>query len=87
MERIIGSSNFKVYVQVTALFRENGNLVPLSFVWEDGRRYTIDKIKDVRPAPSLRAGGAGMRYTCMVQGRQTYLFREEDRWFMERRGN
>jgi len=79
------SNPYKVYVDVTAEFKADGTVVPLSFVWEDGRRYEIDRITDVRRAASLKAGGAGIRYTCYVSGRQTYLFREEDRWFMERK--
>jgi len=45
----------------------------------------VDRVLDVRPAASLKAGGAGTRYTVRIRGRQTYLFREEDRWFVERR--
>ena len=30
----------KVYVDVVAEFRKDGCLVPLFFVWEDGRKYT-----------------------------------------------
>jgi hypothetical protein len=43
-----------------------------------------DRVTNIRQAASLKAGGSGIRYTCMVHGRQTYLFYEEDRWFMER---
>jgi hypothetical protein len=61
----------------------------LSFIWENGKRYKIDKVLDVRPAASLKAGGAGLRYTVMVRDHETYLFLEEDKigakWFMERK--
>jgi len=76
----------KVIVLVCAEFETDGTLTPISFVWEDGTRYTIDKVLDVRRAASLKAGGTGMRYTCVVRGKQTYLYLEEDRWFMERKG-
>ena len=76
----------KVYVQVTAIFHEDGRLLPVSFIWEDGRRYEIDKVLDVARAASMKAGGTGIRYSCQVSGKQTYLFLEEDRWFMERKG-
>jgi hypothetical protein len=42
-------------------------------------------VTDVCRAASLKAGGVGMRYTCMVRNHQTYLFYEDGRWFMERR--
>lgn len=68
---------------------KDGKLIPLSIVWEDGRRFDIDKVTDVRPAASLKAGGAGIRYTISVRGRETYMYLEEDKgvhkWFLERR--
>lgn len=76
----------KVYVKVAALFHPNGKLQPVAFWWEDERRYSIDRITDVCCAASLKAGGVGIRYTCMVMGREVFLFFEEDRWFIERRG-
>ncbi|MBS3885475.1 MAG: hypothetical protein KGZ41_01265 [Dethiobacter sp.] len=74
----------KVYVKVEALFHPDGRLTPVALWWENGCRYTIDRVVDICRAASLKAGGIGMRYTCTVQGRQIYLFYEEDRWFMER---
>ena len=32
---------------------------------------------------SLKAGGAGIRYTCRIDGKLTHLFLEGDRWFVE----
>ena len=79
--------NSKIYVEVSARFTTDGRLIPESFVWEDGITYEISKIKDVRRAASLKAGGAGQRYTCMVDGREIYLFYEDNNmWFMERAG-
>lgn len=73
----------KVYVQVSAYFFADGPVLPLAVIWEDGRRFTVDRVLDIRPAASLKAGGAGMRYTVRILGKETYLFREEDRWFVE----
>ena len=84
----------KVYVPVLAKFNERGNIVPLRLMWEDGQKYTIDKILDICPAAALRAGGQGDRYTIQVNGRRSYLFFERStdlkgtnlgRWFVERR--
>jgi hypothetical protein len=79
----------KVYVDVTETRLKDGGLIPLSFVWEDGTRYEIDKVLDIRPAASLKAGGVGLRYKVRVRTRETYLFLEEEKdaakWFMERR--
>ena len=77
----------KVYVDVTAEFSKEGDLVPKSFRWEDGQVYEIERVKDVRRAASLKAGGVGMRYTCVIGGQEKHLFYEDNNmWFMERAG-
>lgn len=63
----------KVYVDVVAEFSKDGCLVPISFLWEDGRKYYIDKVQKVERCASRKAGGVGIRYTCMVQGRESHL--------------
>ncbi len=73
----------KRYVTVTAIFDEDGNLLPLSITWEDGRKFPIDKVSDIRYAASLKAGGAGIRYTVSIGGNQKYLFLEDNRWFVD----
>lgn len=73
----------KVYVEVTAAFSPQGDVVPLSVRWQDGTVFEVDRVLDVRPSAALKAGGCGMRYTCRIRGQQTYLFLDEDRWFVE----
>ena len=79
----------KVYVEVLADFDTEGNIRPVSFVWEDGNTYEIDRILDKRPAASQKAGGAGIRYYVRVRSKSTYMFMEEShgvtKWFMERK--
>ncbi|MBQ9228092.1 MAG: hypothetical protein IJ168_04590 [Eubacterium sp.] len=72
----------KHYTQVHAVFDEEGNILPLSIQYED-EELAVDRITDIRPAASLKSGGAGIRYTCYIAGRLTYLFLEETRWFFE----
>lgn len=73
----------KVYVDVTATFTKDGNLYPLYFVWEDGKRYEIDKVFESKRAASLKVGGQGIRYRCRVLGKEVYLFLEDGKWFIE----
>jgi hypothetical protein len=40
---------------------------------------------DIRRAASLKAGGCGVRYLCKIMGTETYIFFEEDKWFVERK--
>lgn len=77
----------KVYVDVMATFSKEGNLIPFMFVWEDGRKYLIDKIIKVERCASRKAGGVGTMYTCLIQGRESHLFFEVDKWFMERKAS
>lgn len=73
----------KRYVPVTADFDEYGKVRPLSVMFDE-RRFAIDRVLDVCPRASLKAGGAGMRYTCRICGQITYLFLEDcGRWFVE----
>ena len=76
----------KIYVTVTAEFTKDGRLLPKSFVWKDGHVYQIQRVTDIRRAASLRAGGAGMRYTCIVDGKESHLFYEDNNmWVVEER--
>ena len=67
----------KVYVDVTAEFTKEGVLTPKSIRWEDGIIYEVT---------SMKAGGVGMRYTCVIEGQDKYLFYEDNNmWFVEGR--
>ena len=88
------AKSVKVYVAVQADFAEDGTLLPRVITWEDGEKFAIDKIIDIRQAAAMKAGGQGDRYTIKVRGSQSYLFFERStnltgnnigRWFVERR--
>lgn len=87
-------NSIKVYVAVNADFNEDGILMPRRLTWEDGSKYEIDKVSDIRQAAAMKAGGQGDRYTIRVNGKDTYLFFERNasrsgniigRWFVERK--
>ena len=73
----------KVYVKVRADFDFDGKLIPLLFRTEDGAPQRIDRVLDVRQAASLKAGGQGIRYTCLIEDRPLFLFHDEPYWFIE----
>ncbi len=88
------SSSLKVYVPVEVAFREDGKMIPHVITWEDGTKYEIDRVIDVRQAAAQKAGGQGDRYTIRIGGKESYLFFERSanqsgdkigRWFVERR--
>ncbi|MFR5876781.1 MAG: hypothetical protein ACLUFN_09860 [Eubacterium sp.] len=72
----------KHYTDVKVLFDKEGNITPLSMTYND-EEFEVDRITDIRPAASLKSGGAGIRYTCFIDGKKTYLFLEENKWFYE----
>ena len=82
------------YVDVNVDFDKNGRMLPNTLIWEDGHRYEIDKIRAIQPAPALKAGGQGDRYTIVIEGHERYLFFEHNadygdekvgKWFVERK--
>ena len=73
----------KIFVQVEVKFDLEGTMTPTSIQWEDGRKFEIDRILDVRRAASLKAGGQGIRFTIRIQGNQRYLYFDEPLWFVE----
>ena len=84
----------KVYVAVKADFNEEGIMLPRESTWEDGMKYEIDRVLNIRQAAAMKAGGQGDRYTVKINGQQSYLFFERStnqtgnnlgRWFVERR--
>lgn len=88
------NKSIKVYVAVKADFNENGIMLPREITWEDGTKYVIDRVLDIRQAAAMKAGGQGDRYTVRIGGKQSYLFFERSasqtgnqlgRWFVERR--
>lgn len=72
----------KHYTVVKASFDLEGRIMPISMVYND-EEFEVDRVVDIRPAASLKSGGAGIRYTCYIDGKRTYLFLEDTRWFYE----
>ncbi len=73
----------KVFVDVIVKFTSDGQKIPLTVIWEDGRKFEVDKVLDIRKAASLKVGGQGLRYRCRIMGKETFLWLEEDKWFVE----
>ena len=69
-------------------------MLPREITWEDGTRFEIDRVLDIRQAAAMKAGGQGDRYTVRINRQQSYLFFERStnqtgnqlgRWFVERK--
>ena len=84
LEKLL-ENELKVYVDVLEDRLKDGTILPRAITWEDGATYTIDQIMDRRKAASLKCGGAGLRYQVRIGETITYMWLEEDRWFVKRR--
>lgn len=79
-------NEYKVYVDVKALFTKGGKLLPFSVRWTDGTEFEIQRITEIRRAASLKAGGVAIRYTCIISGWESHLYYDEhNRWYVERK--
>ena len=85
MQNMSYENEYKVYVTVNEDRLEDGTILPRAITWEDGHSYEIDRVLDIRPTASLKAGGAGIRYTVLVEGKRKYLWLEDQRYFVERK--
>ena len=73
----------KVYVPVNLDVDAEGNICPRLIRWIDGRVYEIDRLKHKCRASSTKVGGCGIRYTVMIGGHESFLFNEDEKWFVE----
>ena len=87
------SKTQRVYVKVNSDFDATGYMQPRSIIWQDGRVYRIDQVRDFRPAASLGSGKRGDCYTVIIHGLEKHLFFERSdplfpsrvgRWFVEK---
>ncbi len=73
----------KVFVRVLAEIDEEGSVCPKSVTWEDGREFIIDKVTRVQRACASKVGGTAIRYSISVCGKQTFLYEDDGKWFVE----
>jgi hypothetical protein len=77
----------KIFIDAIVLYKIDGKLIPIKVFWKDDRTYKIDKVLDIKKRASLKAGGYGLRYSCMINGQLRYLwletFENGTRWFVE----
>ncbi len=70
-------------ITVIAKMKDSGLVVPLEILWEDGRRFEIDKILDIRKAASTKGGGKGLRFLVTIKGHERFVWFDENLWFIE----
>ena len=73
----------KAYVSVNLDVDQEGVFYPRFIRWENGLIFQIDQILYKCRAASKKVGGGGIRYTVQIRGRESYLFQEGSKWFVE----
>lgn len=88
-ERMKGNKSIpavkKLFVNVQCLYTTDAQIVPQVIIFDDGRKFEINKVTDVRNAASLKVGGMGIRYTVKIGTQERYLFFDANdrKWFVE----
>ena len=93
----------KKYVSVLALYVPEGRhlarlrvspaliseykVVPCRVLTEDDKTIYVDKVLDIRNEASIKAGGLGVRYTCLVTvedvQKEIFVYRDDTDWYLE----
>lgn len=82
----------RIYVKVTSDFDATGYMHPKAITWADGRTFSIDDVRDFRPAATI-GRMLGDCYTVLIHGEEKHLFFERTdgafpsrigRWYVER---
>lgn len=72
----------KRFVKVLTEINELGEKSPKVITYED-RCFEIDKVLEIKKCPSMKVGGVGERYKVRINGKETYIFFENGKWFVE----
>ena len=73
----------KVYVGVELSVSPQGDVRPRTIIFEDGNKYQIDRLRQKCRAHATKVGGTGIRYTVIICNKETYLYEDNGRWFVE----
>ena len=73
----------KAYVSVNLDVDAEGTVYPRFIRWQNGAVYPIDRVLYKCRAASQKVGGGGIRYTVLICGKESFLFCEGDKWFVE----
>lgn len=73
----------KAYVSVNIDVDEEGKICPRLIRWNNGIEFNIQKVLYKCRASSKKVSGGGIRYTVLINGIESFLFNEGDKWFVE----
>ncbi len=70
-------------VTVIAKMQENGVVIPLCIIWQDNKKYDIDRVLEIKKQASTKGGGLGLKYICKIKGIEKNLWLDGYVWFVE----
>ena len=73
----------KTYVEILAWYDLDGNIHPLSIRWIDGHIFHIENVVYACCITDDNSTQSTTRYTVTIKGKQTYLFFDTKRWYVE----
>ena len=77
----------KHYLTIIIRVDTDGNIKPVAIEWEDGRKFSVDKVLSIINAPPVHVGSTPTKkYDIIIEGRHRVVYFEESagRWFIER---
>ena len=75
-------SQVKRYVKVIAIHEADGTTVPIR-IYFGGKQYRVQSLKHTALMKDLYRGGKGTRYTINVNGQETFLYEDRERFYVE----
>lgn len=73
----------KAYVNVIVEHQLDGQKTPLQIIFEDGRKFNIDRVVERRRAAATKVGGTGIRYNIIIGRQERYIYEDDGLWFVE----
>jgi len=74
----------KTYVKVLVEFSSEGVKRPLYIYWNNDIKYEVAEVHNVTPKINVdNACSIGEKYEITVNNTRTFLFFEDDQWFIE----
>ena len=73
------------YVTMYIEVLPEGQVVPLSILWKDGRKFAVEQVINIKNNAPAKSGGRATKYTLIVQGQTRDFLVDNGKWFVETR--
>ena len=73
----------KQYVEVVATHYIDGSIRPQIIVLATGTVCEIEDSREAAPGKAHTTGELARRYVVKIKGKETFLYRDGERWFVE----